>query len=51
MGTRAVLIELKADAARASSIKDAQLKNELAKLEVERQRIMAAPAMKLEKRS
>jgi hypothetical protein len=41
------LTELKADAARTSSIKDAQHKNELATLEVERQRIMAAPVMEL----
>tara|TARA_B100001109_G_scaffold118315_1_gene96449 strand:- start:5350 stop:6597 length:1248 start_codon:yes stop_codon:yes gene_type:complete len=44
------LSELKADAARASSIKDAELKNELAKLEVERQRIMAAPAMEIKEK-
>ena len=44
------LEELKAEAARASSIKDAQHKNELAKLEVERQRIMAAPVMDIQEK-
>ena len=42
--------ELKAEAARASSIKDAQHKNEMAKLEVERQRIMAAPVMEMKEK-
>lgn len=44
------LEELKAEAARASSIKDAQHKNEMAKLEVERQRIMAGPVMEIKEK-
>lgn len=44
------LEELKADAARAASIKDAQHKIELAKLEIEHQRIMAAPVIEIKEK-
>jgi hypothetical protein len=41
------LTEQKENAARQSTLKDAELKNELARLEVERQRLMAAPIQEL----
>ena len=44
------LADLKANAARKSTLKDAELKNELARLEVERQRIMAEPVMEIKEK-
>jgi hypothetical protein len=41
------LTEQKENAARQSTLKNAELKNELARLEVERQRLMAAPIQEL----
>jgi len=44
------LADLKANATRKSTLKDAELKNELARLEVERQRIMAEPVMEIKEK-
>lgn len=44
------LTEQKDHAVRQSTLKDAELKNELARLEVERQRIMAEPVMEIKEK-